>query len=342
MLLALGTMSAGAAQDRLAVRSVPQSDEARSRQSWNEGWRQLRVESRGTVELTDDERDVMSVSPDGYFEISSRGWWSLFGQRYIVRGNADGTTTRRFTVGSAERPLDAETRAWIGDTIQHLARSGFDAESRVARILAREGPSGVLDTIRLSSSDFVKAKYFILLFSQARLDSGTAERAIRDSSREIRSDYELARVLMAAAEAVTIDEALEPAFVDAANVIRSDYQHARVLLGLMAKQQTAVAMNVVLASSSHIGSDYEKARVLGQVARQKDLADAAAVGIARATDSIGSDFEKARVLMQIVDAHPTGKTTQQAILEAAGHIGSDHERGRVLSAMLRGGALAGP
>jgi hypothetical protein len=342
VLLALGAISTEAAQDRPALRSVRQSEEAHSRWSWNEGWRQLRVASRGRVELTDDERDVKSVSINGYFEISSRGWWSLFGQRYIVLGNSDGTTTRRFTVGSAERPLDAETRAWIGDTVQRLARSGFDAESRVARILAREGPSGVLDTIPLSSSDFVKAKYFILLFSQARLDPRTAERAIRESGTEIGSDYELARVLMAAAEAMTIDEALEPAFVDAANAIGSDYEHARVLVGLMAKQQTGVTVNVVLASNSHIGSDYQQARVLSQVAQQKDLTDAAVLGIVRATDSIGSDFEKARVLLQIVAVHPVEKTTQQAILEAAGHIGSDHERGRVLSAMLRGGALTGP
>src|SRR5262245_44580244 len=135
------------------------ADEGHMRWGWSDGWRQLRVSSRGRIELTDDERDVKSVSPNGYFEISSRGWLSLFGQRYIVRGNADGTTTRRFTVGSAERPLDAETRAWIGDTIQRLARSGFDVEGRVARILAREGPAGVLDANPRSSSAYVTAKY---------------------------------------------------------------------------------------------------------------------------------------------------------------------------------------
>src|SRR4029453_11251195 len=124
---------------------------------------------------------------------------------------------------------------------------------------------------------------------------------------------------MCASEAMMIDEALEPAFVDAANAIGSDYQHARVLLGLMAKQQTGVTVNVVLASSSHIGSDYEQARVLSQLAHQKGLTDAAALGIARATDSIGSDFEKARVLLQIVAAHRMEKTTQQAILEAPGN-----------------------
>jgi hypothetical protein len=245
-------------------------------------------------------------------------------------------------VGSAERALDAETRAWIGDTIQHLARNGFDAEGRVARILAREGPSGVLDAIPLTSSDFMRAKYFRLLFSQARLDPRTAERAIRESATEIHSDYELARVLMAAAEFMTIDEVLAPAFLDATNAIGSDYEHARVLLHLLAKQRTGVAATLAIASSTHIRSDYEQARVLSQVAEQKDLTDTAVIGIVRATDSINSDYEKARVLLKVVAAHPIEKTTQQAILETAAHIGSDHERGRVLSAMLRGGALTSP
>src|SRR5262249_46534649 len=159
--------------------------------------------------------------------------------------------------------------------IQRLARSGFDAESRVARILAREGPSGVLDAIPRSSGDFVKAKYFLLLFSRARLDPRTAERAIRESARDIGSDYQLAQVLMAAAESMTIDEALAPAFLDATNAIGSDYEHARVLLRLLATQQTGVAVNVVTASSSHIRSDYEQARVLSQVAERKDLTDTA-------------------------------------------------------------------
>jgi hypothetical protein len=137
----------------------------------------------------------------------------------------------------------------------------------------------VLDAIPLSSSDFVRAKYFLLLFSQARLDPRTGERAIRESATEIGSDYERARVLTAAAEFMTIDEPLAAAFLDATNAIGSDYDHARVLLHLIAKQRTGVAATLTIASSTHIGSDYEQARVLSQVAEQKDLTDAAVIGI---------------------------------------------------------------
>ena len=64
-----------------------------SRQSWsawtNSGWMRLRVEYQGRFELTDDERDVKSVSPGGSLELTGRGWLSLFGRRYTVRGNPD-------------------------------------------------------------------------------------------------------------------------------------------------------------------------------------------------------------------------------------------------------------
>ena len=73
------------------------------------------------------------MSPNGSFEITQKGWLSLFGQQYLVRGNADGTTMRSLSVGGAERPIDAEARAWIADTIQRLVRNGFGAAARVAR-----------------------------------------------------------------------------------------------------------------------------------------------------------------------------------------------------------------
>ena len=78
-----------------------------------------------------------------------------------------------------------------------LARTGFDAEGRVARILEKDGPAGVLDTISLVGSDYVKSRYFRLLFDQAILDRSSAERAFRQSGREIGSDYERGRVLSA-------------------------------------------------------------------------------------------------------------------------------------------------
>jgi hypothetical protein len=353
---------------------IVQFDDHSMHWGWNNDWTRLRVDVRGHIELTDDDRDVKSVSPNGYFELSSRRWLSLFGRRYEVRGGADGTVSRRFTVNGVERPVDAQTRAWIGDVIQRLVRNGFDADARVARILARQGPPGVLDEISRISSGFVKAIYFGQLFRQARLDGTNAQRALGQAGQEIHSSFELARVLMAFVDNTTIDEMLGAAFVGATDSLRSDFEHARVLTRLLARQpRTPTLAKVALASSLQIGSDFEKSRVLAGfvqayrvdgttrdpffavvrtiqsdferhrvlslLAQRKDLDDDTMLGIVQAASSIGSDFHKTQVLLQVVSSHPDGVATKQALLEAASRIGSGHERGLVLSAMLREGTL---
>ena len=273
------TMVATSAQDR--------PDEGR--QSWTlstgAGWTQLHVEAHGRVELTDDERDIKSVSPNGSFEITSKGWLSLFGQQYLVRGNPDGTTTRRLSVGGAERPIDAEARAWIADAIQRLVRNGFGAEARVARIFAQQGPTGVLDEISRLDNDFSRARYFNWLLKQPRLDRPAGERTLKQAGREIGSSFELARVLVAFAEALPLDDTIAPAFVEAVNTIGSDFERARVLMTLIASERpTPAAVKVVLESTPRIGSDFEKARVLGRFAQKKDLGADTLLAVIRAMD----------------------------------------------------------
>jgi hypothetical protein len=349
VLMAIGVTSVVTAQNRIPplpplppLPPVPAAT-ADSHINWNmstgDGWTRLHVDARGRIELTDDEKDIKSVSPNGSFEMSSKGWLSLFGQRYLVTGNADGTTSRRYSVGGTERPVDAAARVWIADTIQRLVQNGFGAEARVARILSQQGPTGVLDAIAGFHGDFIKARYFTLLLQQ-RLDRPTAERAIRDAGREIRSDFELARVLVAFAAAMPIDDAIAPAFLEATNAIGSDFEHARVLATLVAGDRpTPAAVNIVLTSTPRIGSDFEKARVLGTLTQKKDLGADAVLGIVRAAAAIGSDFEQSRVLVQVISSQPIDAATRQALLDTTGRIGSDHERGRVMSAMLREGAL---
>jgi len=321
---------------------APLADEGR--QNWTfstgDGWTRLRVEHSGRIELTDDERDVKSVSPNGSFEIASKGWLSLFGQRYVVRGNTDGTTTRRFTVKGLDRSIDAEARAWIADALQRLVRSGFGAEARMARIIAQRGPDGVLEEISRFGSDFTKARYFMLLFKQPRLDRPTAGRSLRALGREVGSDFELARVLIAFAETFPLDDTIAPAFVEATNSIGSDFEQARVLLTLLAHDRPGpAAVNAVLALTPRIGSDFEKARVLTSLAQRRGLGANAVLGIVRAATSIGSDFEQSRVLLHVISSQPIDPAARQTLLEATGRIGSDHERGRVMSAMLQEGAL---
>ena len=350
---------------------MPGGDDRFVERAWTDGWRRLRLEVRGRVELTDDERDVKDLSPNGHFELSSHGWLSLGGgPRYVVRRGADGALSRRFTVSGRERPIDAAAREWIGDEIQRLVSRGFNADERVARILAQRGAGGVLDAIPGLPGDFVKAQYYTLLFEQGIPAGPTAQRTLQSVSRNIRSDHERARVLIAFVRAVMVDEAIAPAFVDATTSIASDFEHARVLKTLLtgpgatpAAPRAALLSGRVLRSDFEKGrvlteivqsdgvngstrdlffdvvrtmrSDFERGRVLSALARQDGLERDVVVGLVRATAGMGSDFEKARVLLQVIAVQPLEDGTKQALLDTAGQMGSDHERGRVLSALFR-------
>jgi hypothetical protein len=336
LLIALGVASSVAAQNR----SSAATDAGRSRWTTNDDGRQIRVRSSGTFELTDDDRDVKSVPPGGYFELSSRNWLSLFGRRYVVRGNEDGTVTRTFSAGASELPIDAAARAWIGDTLQSMIRQGFAAEARVKRILAQQGPSGVLDAASDISNDYGQAIYFRLAAELGQLDPATAARAFRQAGEEIGSDFELARVLVALIQVVPIDAAMAPAFIEATRSIGSDFEHSRVLRTLIASQRhTTAVVSAVLTSSTGIGSDFEKSRVLRELAEGNDLEASSVVGLIRAAGSIGSDFEQSRVLRQIVSTQPLDETSRQTLIDAAGRIRSEYERTRVLSSMVQSGSL---
>jgi hypothetical protein len=304
----------------------------------------LRIAARGRVEFTDDERDVSDIIGNGYLEISEQGRSWFFrpdGRRYIVRRVGNGELSRRFIVNGGDQPMDEAARTWIGDAIQLFVReSGFNVDRRVARILAAQGATGVLDEIARIPGDFVQATYYRELARQAPAEVGTLERALRQAGRDIGSDFELARTLITLVETVTIDDRLGAAFVEGTAAIGSDFEHARVLLALLGSQrQTGPVETIVLQSIAGIQSDFEMQRVLSTLAARRGLAENTVVGLLRATSSIGSDFEKARVLLRIVASQPIGPAAKPELANAVERIGSDHERGRVLSEMLRRGVL---
>jgi hypothetical protein len=341
---------------------------------WTDGWTRVSVTVRGDVEFTDDEHDVSSISPNGSFELTARGWLSLFGRRYDVRPLPDGTLSRRFMVNGTERPRDAAARALISAAIGRLVAQGYAADARVARLLAEQGPAGVLELIPRLPSDYLRMVYFRYLLERATLDDAMAERMLTQAAVHIHSPFQLARTLEAFVEHEPMSDAVAPALVAATNAIRSDFQRTEVLARLIVMvPRTEAGAMIALASSAAIGSDFlkarvltrflatydvdnttaepffaavrmiksdfERSRVLSSLAKRQDLDSATVVRIVQAASSIRSDSQKSRLLLRLIATHPAGKGTADALLEAAHGIGSEHERGRVLSAMLGAGAL---
>jgi len=135
---------------------------------WRDGSASRELRISGRVEFTDDEADVRSLSPGGWFSIEdSRG---LSSRRYQIAADNSGQLTRHYIVDGRDHPMDEEGRAWLRALLPDIVReTGIDARERVERLLKRGGPDAVLAEIAKIHSSSARRRYIQELVSAARL-----------------------------------------------------------------------------------------------------------------------------------------------------------------------------
>jgi hypothetical protein len=309
--------------------------------TWSHNGEKVQLKYTGEIEFTDDDKDVKRLSPGGYLRISDGGW---FGGRAVeFRADQGGAIQRRFWKGSSEYPFDPEGRQWLAGVLPRFIRqSGIGAEARVARILNAKGPDGVLAEIALIEGSYGKRRYFTELLKAATLDAAASRRVLEQAGREIDSDYELATLLIDAADKLLVDDATRKAYFEAARTIGSDYEMRRAYGAALRKGSVSPALLAgILDASRDIESDYEAASLLIDVAKRHPLDGAARAPFFGAVSGIGSDYEKGRVLTAVVSRGGLSDDLLISTLEGVATISSDYEAASVLQRIARGGPLDG-
>ena len=341
--------------------------------TWDVHWsgRDCAVDLRahGDIRFNDDLTDITSISRDGFFDLSVREGEVL--TRLVVTPAGQGELDRRYTVDGAERSWDARAREWFADFLLELDRqTGFAVDVRFPKLLAR-GVAAVFDEIENLRGDYVRGLYFQRLIDRANLSRSEVRQTLELAGRDVRSDYELARILVAVSDKYGLpDEDTRAAFLKAVNALSSDYEHNRTLFALLSRSdlspreasavlqsasglksdyelaRTLVAMTEkkLISPSLHalylddvgkISSDYERARVILALLGTGELPNNEVAEVIALASSIKSDYERSRVLVAVADAYNLGDKARDAYLKAARSISSDYERGRALAA-LRG------
>ena len=107
--------------------------------SWSNSGEQMTLDYQGSITLSDDDRDIVSMSPGGFFRLSEdRSRIPLLdtllgADREIeLRGRADGTIERRYVVNRREVAYRAR-----GTPVASRIPSGAGATDRVQRRGAR-------------------------------------------------------------------------------------------------------------------------------------------------------------------------------------------------------------
>ncbi len=342
----------------------------------------LKVNARGRIDFTDDDTDVRDISSGGRITIERReggvrGYFATDVKRFEAH-ESNGKVVRKFVFNGREIG-ESEGRAWLASFLpQRLREMGFNADRRVARLLAKGGPALVLTEIASIPSDFSASRHLRELYKQATLDESTLTRSFRQASRDIESDFELRQALTAAAGRQPIDQAL-PAFVEASRSIQSDFEQRQALAkaierpGLSAATAgqlfkaatpgpdgsgidsdfelaqllqgaakgghvTETNVQAFIAAARHIESGFERRRVVDAMANVS-LSDAAMADVVGLASSINSDFEKSQALVRLSRNANLGTATRKALADAAMGIDSEFERGRALNALTRAGVM---
>ncbi len=287
------------------------------------------VTIRDEVEFNDDYTDVINVSVNGLFQIKE----TLDGitRQLEIRRSANGELERRYTVGGAMQPYDAEARAWMVRALADALRDGFDAEARAQKILRRRGASAVLDEAENLTSDYARRIYLTTVLKSDQVDSGIMRRTLEQASRQLKSDYEKAELLNQAARRELSNSGVRASFFEVVGKIKSDYERGRVLGEVLNRHRTEnELLSFVIQAASAISSDYEKANVLIKIAGFDAISSEARAAFLRAVNTIRSDYERKRVLSEVVARHRSDEDLLLLAIQSASAISSDYEKANVL------------
>lgn len=342
-------------------------DGDRVRVKISRGLSSLELKMRGEVTLSDDDAEIVSISPGGYFILTERKKLTV----RKVRIEADRSGRLSYTGNAAD--TDEAGRAWVASILPGLVEeSGLWAEQRARRLLKSDGIDGVLEAITRIDSDSTKDVYFGVLVDEAKLQPGDFERLQRAVASSIDSDYHTAAILGrmlkhgvgrdvvgdALFRAVdSIDSAYHradllkpladrvsvgnlPAFLAAVDGIDSDYHRQEVLSRLLDRQDLdGASMAEVLRQVRHVASDYHAADLLRRMTRNMPSQPAARTAYFEAVRGIGSDYHRQEVLGSVVE-HSRDREVLAFVIDAATQIGSDYHKAEVLSSIARDSALA--
>jgi hypothetical protein len=290
------------------------------------------VEMRGKIEVTDDDKDIKSISPDGYLEINK----VTFGTKRTIVITPEGNGLKReYYEGREKLPFEPEGRKWLSEVLPELLRTTtIAAESRVARFYKRGGTTAVLAEIMAMESDYVKAHYADVLMKM-NLAVKDYPVVIDKIANSIDSDHYLTEFLERNMGKFLQDRASTDAVFAACGRMDSDHYKTQVIKEALENQNpSAEAMASILKASGDMESDHYKTEVLTSLLRKENVTDATISQMIEGTMKIESDHYRTVVLKKALSKPNLSAASFKRVVESVKEIESDHYKTEVLTDLL--------
>src|SRR5882757_3320518 len=124
---------------------------------WNDGLHLREMKFSGDLEFTDDESDVLKMSPGAF--LSCEESYGYSGRRFTASMESNGQIVRKYYVDGREKPFDDQARAWLRATLPNwLRESPSLAPVRVQRFLKQGGvPAALAEVAKIHSGSSKRA-----------------------------------------------------------------------------------------------------------------------------------------------------------------------------------------
>ena len=310
--------------------SISISDGGDIRMSVRRSGYSLRLTCDSKATFADDESDLATLAAGGEFEMTEKldgHEWS-----YRVKSDLAGNLHRAFERDDVDVAADDTARQWLAAALPRMFReSGWDAEARAGRLLARGGPELVLAEVELASASHSQSTNLGILLGLAHLDAAQFDRA-RASAAQIGSDFELRTAHERARETQELDSARVTALLTTAMALESDFELRSVLERVAPRGGEAGVSTAFLAATRRLDSDFERRTALVALLEHAQLDPAGLTGALDVAASLGSDFEK-RTVLEVMAKSVAGDPELNRRYRDVARGMSDFERGQALRAL---------
>lgn len=183
------------------------------------------------------------------------------------------------------------------------------------------------------SSDFERTEVLRAVARHGRMTDRITRATIAVAQR-ISSDYEKRRALSAALESVATPAARNMLFA-AASTIRSNYELAELLIAAQNYSMVdSLSRITYFRAVQRLSSDYEQRRTLSALLEQRPVSPAILADLLRSSENIESDYELASLLVAFSRTVDIRGDLRELYLRVARSIASDYEYRRALRALL--------
>jgi hypothetical protein len=297
------------------------------------GLTDFNIEYRGKIELTDDDKDIKSMSDDGYLEIDK----TVFGSRrtIVIEALGGGKLKKEYYEGRTKMDWDPNGQSWLREILPEIVRTTtLGAETRVARFFKQGGVARVLEEIKDMESDHTKSYYATILMKQP-IQAKDYMSIINTVAGEVDSDHYRSEFLKNNISKFMQNKEATTAVFAATKRMDSDH-YKTVIIKEALRGQIASLDNVkiILQAAGEMESDHYITEVLSSLLRQDNLTDPLVAEMIKTTSSIESDHYKTVVLTKALDKPGLSSASHAQVIEAVKDIDSDHYITQVIKHLL--------